>query len=108
MGLSFLAQTTPLWVKKVNGQPIVICSAFGTKTIFIDKSGQKVPAPPNIKNHCVMCLAAATDYNIPTTIQIRNRQNADISKQRWFFASMPAREQYPQTAHAIRAPPYTS
>ena len=105
MGLAFLAQTTPLWVKKVDGQPIIICSAFGERTIFLDKNGQKTPAPVTIQNHCVMCLTAAADYTTPTTIQILGKH--DITA---FKLHIPADQQTLRTrivimAHAPRAPP---
>ena len=105
MGLAFMAQITPLWVKKVDGQPIVICSAFGTKTIFIDENGQKIPASVKIQNHCVMCLTAAAHYTTPSTIQIINRHDLAAFKIHVPTDQQTLRTRTVITAHAPRAPP---
>lgn len=105
MGLAFLAQITPLWVKKVDGQPIVICSAFGETTIFLDENGQKIPAPITIQNHCVMCLTAATDYITPTTIHILSKHDATAFKLHIPADQQTLRPRTIITAHAPRAPP---
>ena len=105
MGLAFMAQVTPLWVKTVDGQPIVICSAFGQKTIFLDENGNKTPAPVAIQNHCVMCLTAAADYTTPTTTKILGRHDIAAFKLHIPADQQTLRSRIVVTAHAPRAPP---
>lgn len=105
MGLAFLAQITPLWVKKIDGQPIVICSSFGEKTIFLDKNGNKTPAPATIQNHCVMCLTASADYTTPITIHILDRHDTAALKLHIPADQQTLRTRPIQTAHTPRAPP---
>ncbi len=65
--LSFMAQITPLWVKSIDGQPIIICSSLGEKTIFLDQNGEQTPTPVEINSHCQMCLTSTPDYIAPST-----------------------------------------
>ncbi len=68
MILSFLSHITPLWAQQVNGTPIVICSTYGTKTIFIDENGNKLPDTPEYKIfRCTMCLNASMAFITATT-----------------------------------------
>ncbi|PCI57175.1 MAG: hypothetical protein COB36_02605 [Alphaproteobacteria bacterium] len=105
MGLAFLAQITPLWVKTIDGQPIVICSAFGERTIFLDENGNKTPAPITIQNHCVMCLTAAADYTTPTTTKILGRHDVTAFKLHIPADQQTLRTRIVITAHTPRAPP---
>lgn len=56
MLLSFLTQITPLWLTQSAGTQLLICTAFGTKTITIDDNGREIPLPVKPTNKCKACL----------------------------------------------------
>ncbi len=107
MVLSFLSQTTPLWVSQTDGTPVVICSAFGSKTIIIDENGQQVPDAPTFNTeHCQMCLnASMASIAIPAYQDdvIPPTQIGNLIKPYTELRFAP-RERL--SIHGIRAPPY--
>ena len=107
MSLSFLAQITPLWLKKTDGTSIQICTAFGIETITLDENGKKVPTlPKDIQNHCVMCLTAAAQYDTPDTAQTQDTGlKQKTLKLRWTQKDIPFANTPQKSTHTIRAPP---
>ena len=111
MVLAFLAQTAPLWAAKVDGIPLLICTALGYETIVIDEDGNKVPSPipTDTKRHCVMCFVASVIFiallallftDVPPVIRTR--------KIRWQSERALALAHALLITRAIRAPPYYS
>lgn len=108
MILSVLAQTTPLWAKQVNGKPLIICSAFGEKTIFINDDGKEIqqsqPSEHKKTNLCEMCFVHAFGKLKPTliTTQITFNETEQSFVKNDYLALTP---KYTNHDHTIRAPP---
>lgn len=107
MSLSFFAQIAPLWAKQADGTPLVICSAFGEQTIYLDEDGQRLPdspAPKPLKSHCALCFVSGSNYILTDSIRIdfafEYLKNSPIQKNSSF-----ERAEAVITANSIRAPP---
>ncbi len=112
MALSLLATITPLWAKNNAGTSILICTAFGSKTITIDKNGNELPDLPQIpahaKNNCALCLAASALATLPPR-SAHFALKTDQSRASAVFTLAQNPITSPQSnANAIRAPPSLS
>ncbi len=107
MGLSFLSQVTPLWLKRVEGKALLICTTFGIEQIIIDENGNKIPAPIKLaKNHCVMCLNASNNLALITQFDKDDLlPSRKISAIVWRPDTALSKHLSTRLAHAIRAPP---
>ncbi len=110
IGMVFLAQTSPLWLKNAQGTPITICSVFGNKTIILDESGNEIPQlPVGVKSNCIMCLSAGASYVLPADISAQDiAPYGRITKLRWSVKNSPVLFAGYIPYRAIRAPPQYS
>ncbi len=110
MAASFLSNTTPLWLKQVEGAPILVCSAFGTRTVLVDENGKEVPAPIELSNKCLLCLNASddeTDTDIAATIEtVFNLSDAKAKNQNLFLATPLKIQKQDHPTAQPRAPPF--
>lgn len=111
MILGFMAHITPLWAKQGDGQAILICSAFGNRTVFVDNNGKEIPQAPqqSPRKQCVMCLNTGIDYDLPHMTQAKHTVLRGVKT----ITRIPLNNDHIQQndgtqRNAIRAPPYTS
>lgn len=110
MAASFLSNTTPLWLKQVEGAPILVCSTFGTRTVLVDENGKEVPAPIELSNKCLLCLNASddeTDTDIAATIEtVFNLSDVKAKDQNLFVTTKLKIQKQKRPAAQPRAPPF--
>ncbi len=111
MGLSLLAQTAPLWAKKIDGKYIEICSALGVRTIMVDNNLNQIPETPQPvrqkQNTCDICFISAAHITPPLALSVKHHQNTfhKITYPHFNISEINKTEYTPRNS---RAPPHQS